>query len=69
MKSVKNVKKNAETPDVARDLLSRIKYHNWDNHFDIMVADPGVDVIYLDDEDGWVQWNLAVRLLDSKIYT
>ena len=69
MKSAKNVKKNAETPVVVKDLPSRNKYYNWNNHFDIMMGDPGVDVIYLDDEDGWVQWNLAVRLLDSKIYT
>lgn len=66
MKSGKNVKNNVETQGVARDHQWKNSQYNWDARFDhIMLSDRGVDVVYLDEEDGWMQWNLAVRLQNN----
>ena len=54
-------------PDEINDRLwKRTKLFNWDTQLTYLLplADPGVDVVYLDDEDGWLQWDLAVKLSD-----
>lgn len=67
MKNVKSAKNSVEMLDEISDLLwKRHKLFNWDTQITYLLplADTGVDVTYLEDDEGWLQWDLAVKLSD-----
>lgn len=58
-------------PAAISDPPWKSKLFNWDTQITYLLpqADPGADVTYLEDEEAWLQWDLAVKLSDVYLYT